>query len=79
MNDKITTAFLAILAGAMVVGILYIAFAPISELAGRNSRHAAEEERLEATIGCIKQSGASMDRDFRVAAYKASKCAEQSR
>jgi hypothetical protein len=34
MNDKFATAFLIALAGALVVGILYIFFAPIPEEIG---------------------------------------------
>jgi hypothetical protein len=79
MNDKVATAFLTTLAGAMVVGILYIVFVPIPEGPTRNSKEAAEAERLRATLTCIEHSGASKDRDYRLAGYKAAKCAEQTR
>ena len=78
MNDKIATAFLTTLAGAMAVGILYIVFVPIPEGPARNSKEAAEAERVRATVACIEHSGASKDRDYRLAGYKAAKCAEQS-
>ena len=74
MNDNIATAFLMALAGAMVVGILYIAFVPIQE-----GKEAADSKRIEATLACIEHSGASKDRDYRLAGYKAAKCAEQTR
>ena len=54
MNDKIATAFLMALAGALVVGILYIFFAPIPEEIGAENLKTAE---------CIEQSGVSKDRD----------------
>jgi flagellar motor component MotA len=79
MNDKIATAFLTTLAGAMVVGILYIVFVPIPEDLARNSKEAAEAERVRATVACIEHSGASKDRDYKLAGYKAAKCAEQTR
>ena len=79
MNDKIATAFLTTLAGAMVVGILYIVFVPIPESPARNSKEAAEAERVRATVACIEHSGASKDRDYRLAGSKAAKCAEQTR
>jgi hypothetical protein len=72
MNDKIATAFLTTLAGATVVGILYIVFVPIPE-------GPADAKRIEATLACIEQSGASRHRDYRLAGYKAAKCAEQTR
>jgi hypothetical protein len=77
MNDKIATTFLTTLAGAMVVGILYIVFVPIPEGPARNSTGAADAKRIEATLACI--SGASKDRDYKLAGYKAAKCAEQTR
>jgi hypothetical protein len=79
MNDRIATAFLTTLAGAMVVGILYIVFVPIPEGPVRNSKEAAEAERVRATVTCIEHSGASKERDYRMAGYKAAKCAEQGR
>jgi flagellar motor component MotA len=79
MNDKIATAFLATLAGAIAIGILYIAFVPIPELAARNPRDAAEAERIKATVACIEQSGAAKERDYKLAGHKAAKCAEQIR
>jgi len=54
MNDKIATAFLMALAGALVVGILYIFFAPIPEEIG--AVNPKEAERIRTTIECIKQS-----------------------
>jgi hypothetical protein len=66
MNDKIATAFLM---AVLVVVILYIVLGPISEEIG------AENPK---TVECIEQSGASKDRDYRVAGYKATKCAEKS-
>jgi hypothetical protein len=79
MNDKIATAFLTTLGGAMVVGILYIAFVQIPEGPSINSKEAAEAERVRATLACIEHSGASKDGDYRLAGYKAAKCAEQTR
>jgi hypothetical protein len=79
MNDKIATAFLTTLARAMVAGILYIVFLPIPESPARNSKEAAEAERVRATVACIEHSGASKDRDYRLAGNKATKCAEQAR
>ena len=79
MNDKIATAFLTALAGAIVVGILYIVFVPIPEGPARNSKEAAEAERVRAAVACIEHSGASKERDYRLAGYKAAKCAEQTR
>jgi hypothetical protein len=79
MNDKIATAFLTTLGGAMVVGILYIAFVPIPEGPAINSKEAAGAERVRATLACIEHSGASKDGDYRLAGYKAAKCAEQTR
>jgi hypothetical protein len=79
MNDKVATAFLAIIAEAIVIGILYIAFVPIPELAARNTRDAAEAERIKATVACIEQSGAAKERDYKLAGHKAAKCAEQIR
>jgi hypothetical protein len=76
MNEKFTTAFLISLAGALVVGILYIFFASIPEEIGAGNPQ--EAERVRATIECIKQSGGSQDRDYRLAGYKIAKCAEQS-
>ena len=76
MNDKIATAFLMVLAGALVAGILYIFFAPVPEEIGAGNPK--EAERSRTTIECIKQSGGSMDRDYRLAGYKVAKCAEQS-
>jgi hypothetical protein len=76
MNDKIATAFLMALAGALVVGILYVVFAPVPEEIGAGN--SKEAERIRATVECIKQSGGSNDRDYRLAGYKAAKCAEQS-
>jgi|HubBroStandDraft_4_1064222.scaffolds.fasta_scaffold431162_2 hypothetical protein len=79
MNDNIATAFLTTLALAMVVSILYIVFVPIPEGPARNFKEAAEAERLRATLTCIGHSGASKDRDYKLAGYKAAKCAEQTR
>jgi hypothetical protein len=79
MNDKIVTAFLTTLAGAIVVGILYIAFVPVPEGPARNSTAAADAKRIEATVACIEHSGRSKDRDYKLAGYKAAKCAEQTR
>jgi hypothetical protein len=76
MNDNIATALLTTLGGAMVVGILYIAFVPIPEGPAINSK---EAERVRATLACIEHSGASKDGDYRLAGYKAAKCAEQTR
>jgi hypothetical protein len=79
MNDKVATAFLMTLAGAIVIGILYIAFVPSPELEARNPRDAAEAERIKATVACIEQSGAAKERDYKLAGHKAAKCAEQIR
>ena len=79
MNDKIATGFLTTLAGAIVVGILYIVFVPIPEDPARNSTEAADAKRIEATLACIEHSGALKDRDFKVAGNKVAKCAEQNR
>jgi hypothetical protein len=79
MNDNIATAFLTTLALAMVVSILYIVFVPIPEGPARNSTEVADAKRIEATPACIEQSGASKDHDYRLAGYKAAKCAEQTR
>ena len=68
MSDKIATAFL-VAAGALVVVISYIVFATIPE---------EIEAETPKTVECIEQSGASKDRDYRVAGYKATKCAEKS-
>jgi hypothetical protein len=66
MNDKIATAFLM---AVLVVAILYIVLGPISEEIGAGNPKTAE---------CVEQSGVSKDRDYRVAGYKVTKCAEQS-
>ena len=79
MNDKIATAFLTSLAGAIVVGILYIAFVPVPEGPARNATGAADAKRNEATVACVEYSGASKDRDYKLAGYKAAECAEQTR
>jgi hypothetical protein len=50
MNDKIATAFLITLAGAVISGILYIAFVPIPEGPAMNSKEAAEAGRIRATV-----------------------------
>ena len=78
MKDKIATAFLMALAkfSVLVVGISYVFFAPIPEEIGAGNPK--EAERIRATIECIKQSGGSQDRDYRLAGYKIAKCAEQS-
>jgi hypothetical protein len=76
MNNKIATAFLTTLAGAIVVGILYIVFVPIPE---GPASGAADAKRIQATLACIEHSGASKDRDYKLAGYKAAKCAEQTR
>jgi hypothetical protein len=34
---------------------------------------------MENTVACIEHSGASKDRDYKLAGYKAAKCAEQTR
>ena len=76
MNEKIATSILTALAGALVIGILYIFFASIpGEIGAGNPK---EAERVRATIECIKQSDGSQDRDYRLAGYKIAKCAEQS-
>jgi hypothetical protein len=65
MNNKIATAALMALAGAVALGI-YIAVAPIPDgIAASNSK---EVERVRATVAC-DHSGA-------VSGYKA-QCAEQ--
>jgi hypothetical protein len=79
MNDKIATSFLTALAGAIVVGILYIAFVPIPEGPARDSTAAADAKRIEAMVACIEHSRASKDRDYKLAGYKAANCAEQTR
>jgi len=79
MNDKIATAFLTTLAGAIVVGILYVVFVPIPEGPARSPTEAADVKRIETTLACIEHSGASKDRDYKLAGYKAAKCAEQTR
>jgi hypothetical protein len=56
------------LAGALVVGILYVVFAPIPEEIGAGN--SKEAERIRATVECIKKSGGSRDRDYRLAGYK---------
>jgi hypothetical protein len=66
MNDKIATAFLM---AVLVVVILYIVLGPISEELGAENPNMVE---------CIERSGVSKDRDYRVAGYKVTKCAEQS-
>ena len=76
MNDKIATAFLMALAGALMLGILYIFFAPIPEEIGTGNPK--EAEQIGATVECIKQSGGTKDRDYRLAGYKVAKCVEQS-
>jgi hypothetical protein len=76
MNDKIATAFLTTLARAMVVGILYIVCVPIPEGPARTSTEAADAKRIEATLACIEHSGASKDRDCKLAGNKVAKCAE---
>ena len=76
MNEKIATAILTALAGALVIGILYIFFAPIPEEIGAGNPK--EAERLRATVECIKQSGEPKNRDYRLAGYKVAKCAEES-
>jgi hypothetical protein len=63
----------------MVAGNLYIVFLPIPESPARNSKEAAEAERVRATVACIEHSGASKDHDHKLAGYKAVKCAEQTR
>jgi hypothetical protein len=75
MSDKIINAVLMGLGGAMLVGILYVVFAPGPDAIG--AVDSKETERLRATLTCIEQSGASKERDYRVAGYKATKCAEQ--
>jgi hypothetical protein len=50
MNDKIATAFLMALAGALVVGILYIVFAPIPEEIGAGNSKEAERIRLHSYV-----------------------------
>jgi hypothetical protein len=68
MNDKIATAFL-MAAGVLVVVILYIVLGPsLEEIRAENPN----------TVECVEQSGGSKDRDYRVAGYKVTKCAEQS-
>jgi flagellar motor component MotA len=77
MTDKIAIAFLTTLAGALVVGILYIVFVPVPEGPARNSKEAAYAKRIEATLACIEHSGASKERDYGLAGLKAAKCAEE--
>jgi hypothetical protein len=72
MNDKIVTAVLMVLAGAMLVGISYVMFVPVPDAIGAGG--SKEAERLRATLTCIEQSGASKERDYRVAGYKATRC-----
>jgi hypothetical protein len=75
MNDKIVTAVLMMLAGAVLVGILYVVFVPVPDAIGAGG--SKEAERLRPTLACIEQSGASTERDYRVAGYKATRCVEQ--
>jgi hypothetical protein len=79
MSDKFATALLMTLAGTMVVGFLYVAFVPIPEGPAINPKEAAEAERVRSTLACIEHSGASKDGNYRLAGYKAAKCAEQTR
>jgi hypothetical protein len=76
MNEKIATAFLMALAAALLAGIFYIFFAPVPEEIGAGDPK--EAERIRATVECIKQTGGSKDRDYRLAGYKITKCAEHS-
>ena len=63
MNDKIATAFLTTLGGAMVVGILYIAFVPIPEGPARNSQARNSKEACGSgtakghAYACIEKNG----------------------
>jgi hypothetical protein len=75
----VATALLTTLAGAIVVGILYIVFVPIPEGPARNSTEAADAKRIEATLACIEHSGASNGRDYKLAGNKVAECAEQTR
>jgi len=77
MYDKIATAFLTTLAGAIVVGILYNVFVPIPEGPARNSSEPADAKRIEATLACIEHSGAL--KDYKLAGNKVAKCAAQTR
>jgi hypothetical protein len=56
MYDKIATAFLTTLAGAIVVGILYNVFVPIPKGPARNSTEAADAKRIEATFARLRAS-----------------------
>jgi hypothetical protein len=72
MNHKIVTTILMVLAGAFLVGISYVVFVPVPDAIGAGG--SKEAERLRAAVTCIEQSGASKDRDYRVAGYKATRC-----
>jgi hypothetical protein len=72
MNDKIVTGVLMALAGAMLLGILYVVFAPVPDAIGAGA--SKEVERHGAPAACTE---ASNERDYRVAGYKAAKCPEQ--
>jgi hypothetical protein len=65
-------------AGSQVVSWRAV-FVPIPEGPARNSKEAAEAERVRATVACIEHSGASKDRDYKMAINEAAKCAEQTR
>jgi hypothetical protein len=79
MNDKIATALLTTLGGALGVGILYIALVPIPQGPAVNSKEAAEAERVRSTLACIERSGASKGGDYRLAGYQTAKCAQRTR
>jgi hypothetical protein len=72
MNDKIVAGVLMALAGAMLVGILYVIFAPVPDAIGAGA--SKEAEPLRVPVACTE---ASKERDYRVAGYKAAKCPEQ--
>jgi hypothetical protein len=72
MNDKIVAGVLMALAGAMLVGILYVVFAPVPDAIGADA--SKEAERLRAPAPCAE---APKERDYKVAGYKVAKCPEQ--
>ena len=72
MNDKIVAGVVMALAGAMLVGILYVVFAPVPDAIGAGA--SKETERLRAPVACTE---VAKERDYRVAGYKAAKCPEQ--
>ena len=72
MNDKIVAGVLMALAGAMLVGILYVVFAPVPDAIGADA--SKEAERFRAPVACDE---ASKERDYKVAGYKVAKCPER--